>query len=286
MTTGFDRKAYWEDRLTKEFSLGGTGFRGLGEGYNRWIYQVQRRNFLRTLRPLIEGREDLNVLDVGSGTGFYVDRWHELGAREITGSDITSKATATLTSRYPSDRFVQLDIGGEDLSALDGARFDCVSACAILYHIVDDHAYERAFHNISSLLGDGGLFVFSENLPRSGPYRTDIQAVRTESEIIGIAERAGFEIIERRPIYFLMNNPVSTESRALRAWWRYLSKLLNRRNAAGSAVGACLYPLELALVSLAHRGPSTELVVCRRPKDRSRRATQAALSPQPHINAA
>jgi SAM-dependent methyltransferase len=265
MTTGFDRKAYWQDRLTEAFSLEGTGYRGMGERYNRWLYRVQRRVFLRTLRPLIGGVDDLNVLDVGSGTGFYVDRWHELGVRTVTGSDITSKATTTLASRFPSDRFVQLDIGGEDLSILDGVRFDCVSACAILYHIVEDQAYERAFHNAFSLLQNGGLFTFSENFLRSNPHSTDIQAFRTESEIIGIAEAVGFEIVERQPIYFLMNAPVSTDSRALRAWWRRLSKLLKRHNAAGSVVGACLYPVELPLVSLARRGPSTELVVCRKP---------------------
>ena len=35
-------------------------------------------------------------------------------------------------------------------------------------------------------------------------YRTETQAVRTEAEVEGIVERAGFEIVERRPIYSLM----------------------------------------------------------------------------------
>lgn len=46
MTTGFDRKRYWEDRRREEYSPEGTGFKGLGEGLNKWMYRVQRRNFL------------------------------------------------------------------------------------------------------------------------------------------------------------------------------------------------------------------------------------------------
>jgi 2-polyprenyl-3-methyl-5-hydroxy-6-metoxy-1,4-benzoquinol methylase len=267
VTTGFDRKRYWEDRLREEYSLEGTGFKSLGEGFNKWIYRVQRRNFLSVVRPLVSAQPTAKVLDVGSGTGFYVDRWHELGIRELTGSDITSKAVSELSHRSPTDRFVQLDIGGEDLSALAGERFDFVSACAVLYHVVDDAAYERAFHNIHSLLEDDGLFIFSENFPRNEAYRTEIQTVRLEGEILALLDRVGFEVVTRAPIYAVMNNPVSSDSRLLRAWWRKLTRVLRARKAAGPALGAALYPLELALVSLLKRGPSTELVVCRKTGD-------------------
>jgi SAM-dependent methyltransferase len=149
-STDFHRKAYWENRLSEEYSLAGTGSHGLGVGYNKWVYRIQRQNFLSTLQPLVPGRSDLRVLDVGSGTGFFVDRWHEFGVSRVRGSDITATAVAGLSARSPNDRFVQLDIGGEDLSPLEGARFDLVSACAVLYHVVDDDAYERAFHNVAS----------------------------------------------------------------------------------------------------------------------------------------
>lgn len=182
----------------------------------------------------------------------------------MTGSDITSKVVSELSHRHPRDRFVELDIGGENLSALAGERFDFVSACAVLYHVVDDAGYERAFYNIHSLLEDDGLFIFSENFPRNKAYRTEIQTVRLEGEILALLDRAGFEVVTRAPIYALMNNPVSSDSRLLRAWWRNLTRVLSVSKAAGPALGAALYPLELALVSLLKRGPSTELVVCRK----------------------
>jgi hypothetical protein len=114
------------------------------------------------------------------------------------------------------------------------------------------------------VLHPGGLFVFSENLPRRNPYRTETQAVRPEAEVKGIVERAGFEIVDRRPIYFLMNNPVNSESRMHRLWWRDLATGLDVLPRTGFVVGACLYPLELALVNIVRRAPSTELVVCRK----------------------
>ena len=74
----------------------------------------------------------------------------------------------------------------------------------------------------------------------------------------------GFEVVTRAPIYAVMNNPVSSDSRLLRAWWRKLTRVLRARKAAGPALGAALYPLELTLVSRLKRAPSTELVVCRK----------------------
>src|ERR1043166_8271428 len=109
------------------------------------------------------GRE---VLDVGSGTGFYVDRWLRLGAR-VTGLDLTEIAVAELSRAFPAARFLRADIG----ASLDGVPlapgwFDAVSAFDVLFHIVDDAQYARAFENIPSLLRPGGWFLGPENFLR------------------------------------------------------------------------------------------------------------------------
>ena len=50
---GFDPKRYWEDRLEGTYSLGGVGWFGLGEGFNRWMYSVRRHVFRRTARHAV-----------------------------------------------------------------------------------------------------------------------------------------------------------------------------------------------------------------------------------------
>ena len=111
----FDAEGYWSDRLEQTFTLGGVGWLGLGQPFNRWMYAVRRRVFRRAIR----GRLNLQrarVLDVGSGTGFHVLLWRELGANEVTGSDLTRVAVERLRSRFPGVRFDQVDISSKSLS--------------------------------------------------------------------------------------------------------------------------------------------------------------------------
>jgi hypothetical protein len=88
---GFDAAAYWENRLAGEFELGDVGFLGLGEAWNQWAYAVRRRIFRRHVRRLRRDWSSARVLDIGSGTGFYVKNWLDLGVRELTASDTSRK---------------------------------------------------------------------------------------------------------------------------------------------------------------------------------------------------
>src|SRR4051812_15466128 len=99
--SAFDRRAYWEDRLDRHPGREGVGHAGLGEGLNGWMYRVRRRVFLRELAPLMDALPSRRVLDVGSGTGFYLDRWRELGAAAIVASDLTEVAVRRLRSANP-----------------------------------------------------------------------------------------------------------------------------------------------------------------------------------------
>ena len=105
-TASFDPERYWSDRLEQRFSLGGVGWLGLGEPYNRWMYAVRRRVFRRVIRDRLD-LPRARVLDVGSGTGFYVSLWRELGAGAVTGSDLTasrSKGCAAASRTFGSSR--------------------------------------------------------------------------------------------------------------------------------------------------------------------------------------
>ena len=204
------------------------------------------------------------MLDVGSGTGFYVDRWLRLGAR-VTGLDLTEVAVARLTGAFPGARFLRGDIGG----ALDGVQlepgsFDAASAFDVLFHIVDDAQYALAFRNIAALLRPGGWFLWSDNFLRHGEIRVRHQASRPLAESVRLAEAAGFEIVDRRPMFVLMNYPADTTSRLLRWAWTAMVAPAALGEPIGWALGAALYPLERALVRRLRESPSTELMVCRK----------------------
>jgi SAM-dependent methyltransferase len=267
--TPFDNRQYWESRLREHYSLAGVGYLRLGRRYNEWMYRVRGTVFDRVVSSLrnresgIEWRGS-KVLDVGAGTGFYVDRWLSRGA-DVTGLDLTDIAVGQLSRCFPAARFVRADIGGP-LGAvpLAPASFDAVSAFDVLFHLVDDAQYARAFSNIAGLLKPGRWFLWSDNFLRHPTERVTHQASRPLAESARLLEAAGFEIVERVPMFVLMNYPADTTSRLARWAWTAMVAPAMLGEPLGWALGAALYPIERALVRAVKESPSTELMVCRR----------------------
>ncbi len=262
--TGIDVRDYWERRLEAHDGLGGVGWLGLGESFNGWMYAVRRRVFERAARRAAGARlTGLRVLDVGSGSGFYVDCWRRLGVARITASDLTQVVVDRLRARRPGVELMRLDIGSEDLPA-GGETYDAISAMDVLFHIVDEDDYRRALRNLAGLLSPGGLLLFSENFLSTETDRASHQVSRTGAEIRVLLADAGLEPVELRPMFLLMNTPLDSSSRALAVWWRLLTGAVGLHDRIGWAAGALLYPLELALVHTTRDGPSTKLMTCRK----------------------
>src|SRR5580765_91297 len=81
----YENDRYWNQRLEKDFSLAGVGHAGVGLSFNRWAYRVRRAVLLRTLRQSGIAINGAHILELGFGTGFYLDLWHSLGAAHVTG---------------------------------------------------------------------------------------------------------------------------------------------------------------------------------------------------------
>jgi SAM-dependent methyltransferase len=264
MTASSDpEREYWESRLASHSGLEGVGYLGLGRAFNSWMYRARRHVFLRRMRPLLRDRGELEVLDVGSGTGFYVERWRELGARSITGSDMTEEAVRTLCGRFPESRFVRFDAGGTELP-LQPEAYDAVSAMDVLFHIVDDERYRRALRNLHALLAPGGLLVFTDNFLHGHTLRGPAQVSRALEDIRSAVLNAGFEIVERRPALVLMNAPVDSRSRVLRSLWGLVCRVAARSEELAWLAGAALFPVELVLCAVLRESPTTEMMVCRK----------------------
>jgi 2-polyprenyl-3-methyl-5-hydroxy-6-metoxy-1,4-benzoquinol methylase len=180
LTEPFNARDYWESRLNQHYSLTGVGYRRLGLRFNEWMYRLRARVFARVAGSLGVAWSEARVLDVGAGTGFYVDQWHRLGVRSVTGFDITAKAVEELSRHFPQDRFRQVDIGQALEPGIEAlGPFDAVSAMDVLFHIVDDDQYARAFENIAALLRPGGWFLWSDNFLRHETERVEHQVSRS-----------------------------------------------------------------------------------------------------------
>lgn len=263
----FDPAAYWERRLRRHAGLDGVGYIGLGGPYNNWLYRVRRRVFRRLMRGIDANLAAAEILDIGCGTGFYVERWKEQGATRITGIDLTEVAVERLRSRFPSDRFLRCDISDESAPTVLG-RYDIISAFDVLFHIMDDERYARAMRNISTLLRPGGWLVFSENFHPRETVRFHHGVCRSAREIEGLVEGAGLSIVRRGPMFVLMNPPIDASKRFRNLLWNTCSLPVraNRRIGivTGFLLGGLLYPIELALTAVMKHGPSTSFAVCRK----------------------
>lgn len=259
------RARYWEDRLRKNWSLAGVGYLGYGVHYNRWLYRLREHVFAKHVAPLCQNSRDLDVIDVGSGTGFYVDLWMTSGARSVTACDISPFAVQQLAAKYPTLKVCQLDIGNDlDNAAIRNEKFAIVSAFDVLFHIISDEKYQRAIANISALCAPGGYFVFSENLPRYRAIRTQEQANRRLENVSSLLEASGFRIIRKVPMFVLMNTPVDTRREWPLLLWRLVMSPVRLAPWLGAIYGALLFCIDRHLTAIVSEGPSTELVICRK----------------------
>lgn len=198
-----------------------------------------------------------------AGTGFYIDRWRELGITDVTGSDLTGFAVERLREPYPEHRIHKIDV--TSASPLDLGSFDAVSAMDMLFHIVDEEGYARAVRNLAGLLPPGGLLVLTENFVHRDTRHARHEVDRSLEEISSLLEGAGLVIESRRPLFVLMNTPVDSDSRFLEKTWTGVNLMVRHGPRSANLVGALLFTLDLALTRVLREGPSTEIVVCRKP---------------------
>ncbi len=253
----FNPRNFWEKRLFSSLDLRGVGYSVLGLSFNVWMYRVRKTVFKRALRTVSIGD---TVLDVGSGTGFYLEILEKLGKR-TSGIDLSSAAVKKLREKFPHSNLVVGDIGSAGLIAKP--LYSAVTAMDVLFHITEDAAYESAIRNIYDYITPGGYFFYAENLPESR-IALKHQVSRSRGEVMDTLSRVGFTVVSEHPMFFLMNQPVASSSHFLKLWWRMVSGILIRFPGLGYALGLVLYPLEMVLVRFSKSGPSTKLLVCRK----------------------
>lgn len=257
-----DTRAYWEQRLGADWSLTGVGFSRLGGRFNAWQYRLRDERFTQTVAQLGLDVQDARVLDVGSGTGFYLEAWTRLGAREVVGMDLTAAAVTNLRTAFPKLTVFRGDISEGD-QQLSRESFDVVSCMDVMFHIVDHARFATALANIADLLVPGGFFVWSDFFVHGRETTAGHITYRSLGHVTRALDEAGLEIVSRAPLFYLMNEPRDVRtSFALRAWMAVIW-LSTRSERVADVVGRALYRLDRRLVTR-EESPSTEIMVCRK----------------------
>ena len=259
------RRAYWNERLRLHWGPEGASSVCLGRQFNAWRYRVRRSVFRRLARRLALETGALSVLDVGCGTGFYLQQWQALGVASMAGLDISDWVVTQLARTYPNATFYRTDIGGTNPS-LPVEAFDVVTAMDVLVHLVDDAAYLRSLENLHRSLKSGGYLLYSDAFFH-GPDEQfeDYWRGRSLAAVTAAMDASGFEIVLRVPMSVLMVAPTDTRHRQRNERiWDTITGPVRRREWIGFLFGALLYPIELLLVSTLKESPAIEIMVCRK----------------------
>lgn len=271
MNATYEARAYWEGLLGDEYSLRGVGYQGMSASFNRMFYRAVAVAAAAALDRAGVGAPR-RVLDIGSGTGYWIDFWRARGAGEIVGLDLTQAAVEGLRARFPAVRFEQADVGAEDLPPGIG-QVDAISAMSVLLHITEEERFRRAVANLGAALVPGGVLLLTEPVVVhhwwGRPFdESSNSKARPLVEWSDALAAAGLRIESIAPATCLLANTVDTRRpgtfRLAHRYWEALNMGVGPRERLGAVVGSTLYALDRVAMRLARTGPSTKIVVARR----------------------
>jgi len=118
---------------------------------------------LLILKHFIKQNVDINnstLLDIGSGSGHWIDFYKSLGFNKIIGVDVSKSSIDYLKNKYPNESGISLyhDKAIELLNKLD-KQVNIVNAIGVMFHIVDDYEWKETIEKIATLIPKNGLFI-------------------------------------------------------------------------------------------------------------------------------
>lgn len=235
----------------------------MGRNFNAAAYRIRERVFRRVVNSLEINPHNCEVLDVGSGTGFYLGIWKDYRVKSLTGSDLAERALKIIRDKYPDVRQIQLDIGDRQ-APIEKNSYDLISAMDVLYHIVDDERYAQAFKNAYQMLRRDGHLIFSENFLHRSALAGQHCVSRTKADIEKIVQASGLRIVKRVPLLVIMDNPAESRNPLLKLHWRLVTSVVWRSELIGGIWGFILSCLDGVLTGVLKESPSLELMVCRK----------------------
>lgn len=132
-----------------------TGFDLTNEnaGSSFWV-SSRNRLFKSIVQSHLMPTSKTRFLDIGCGTGNFIQQIAKNKNIEITGSEIYLKGLAYAKKNLPSVDFVQFDVTQGKI----GEQFHIITAFDVLEHIENDNA---ALSNISQMLKKDGVLIVS-----------------------------------------------------------------------------------------------------------------------------
>ena len=102
-----------------------------------------------------------SVLDIGCGMGQHAERYAEMGASSVLGTDISARMLEYAAAHSRAENVTYRRIAMEDLGEI-GRRFDLVTSSLVFDYAED---FPGLMRTVRGLMADGGELVFSMSHP-------------------------------------------------------------------------------------------------------------------------
>jgi SAM-dependent methyltransferase len=135
------------------------------KGFSGTLFRFSRSLMLKRKRGLLRkfiGSHSGSLLDIGSGTGYFISEMKKTGWK-VLGIEINENARKYATSSLDVEV-----VSPEEISSLQSGSFECITMWHVLEHFQDPFGY---FMEITRLLKPGGTCVVA--LPNCNSFDAD-----------------------------------------------------------------------------------------------------------------
>ncbi len=165
----------------------------------RYHYNLVENGIIDVLRRHAPGVTGNSVLDVGAGTGHWIDFYRHVLESEVTAVDFSSRSVEKLRELHDGDSGVEvkkLDVSVPEASFR--GRFDVVNAIGVMFHIVDDDRWQRAVANLCDYLRGGGVAIIGGDFGARTEELGVMRKVRSLATWDATLEQAGARRVDLR----------------------------------------------------------------------------------------
>ena len=166
----YDNTSYWQD-IHQQFSgqLRAVGYSDLSEAFNVLKYQSETDTLLTILnaiRPHLENKTPLTMLEIGAGTGYWiriVSEWFRRKGStvEMSALDLSREALNIIRARYPAAKTIQADLKCIDPD-LHAMKFDMVMSFYCLHHLTQPDGFLNALNFAARSVRPDGFFIIMD----------------------------------------------------------------------------------------------------------------------------
>jgi SAM-dependent methyltransferase len=242
---------YWEERLNNNFNLIGVGYHSFNEKYNKWLYKAKVRALNKAYKNNNIELEDKNILDIGCGTGFFVEQCKLCNVKSVFGIDITQTSISKLQKNYSQYSFKKLNIGEEIINFKN--KFDIISIFDVFYHITDDEKFNIALQNIKNACHKDSYLLLTDQFGSKNNFSSQHAKFRSMHEYKKIFQKLNFEIIDIIPMYFVLNYPTRSTN-------KNLTRLIRR---IGNRVPYIYYLMDYFLTQIPLQNNNLKLLIAK-----------------------